>query len=317
MFKVCKTDANQKLIKLKKNRLYAGSWINVINPSGEELEKISSWIKWDVDILKSSLDIDERSRIEHEDKNFMVIINLPLLDDEGQFDTLPCSMVFTHKNMVTLCSRENRILGSFTKATANTFDTKNPTKMLLSILYKATQFYLRYLKIINRKTESIEYSLRNTTNNKELFQLMEIQKSLVYFTTALRDNQLVLQKLIRMVKAKSISSILQFSDDDIDLLEDIMIENKQAIEMVDMHRTILESMMDGFASVINNNVNQVMKFLAAITIILSIPTMLASFWGMNVNLPLKDNVFGFWYVIAISTVLTVLIILFFRKKKMF
>ena len=284
MFKVCKTDANQKLIKLKKNRLYAGSWINVINPSGEELEKISSWIKWDVDILKSSLDIDERSRIEHEDKNFMVIINLPLLDDEGQFDTLPCSMVFTHKNMVTLCSRENRILGSFTKATANTFDTKNPTKMLLSILYKATQFYLRYLKIINRKTESIEYSLRNTTNNKELFQLMEIQKSLVYFTTALRDNQLVLQKLIRMVKAKSISSILQFSDDDIDLLEDIMIENKQAIEMVDMHRTILESMMDGFASVINNNVNQVMKFLAAITIILSIPTMLASFWGMNVNL---------------------------------
>ena len=317
MFKVCKTDANQKLIKLKKNRLYAGSWINVINPSSEELEKISAWIKWDVDALKTSLDIDERSRIEQEGKNFMVIINLPLLDDEGQFDTLPCSMVFTHKNMVTLCSRENRIIGSFTKATSNSFDTKKPTKMLLSILYKATQFYLRYLKIINRKTESIEYSLRNTTNNKELFQLMEIQKSLVYFTTALRDNQLVLQKLIRMVRAKTISSILPFNEDDIDLLEDIMIENKQAIEMVDMHRTILESMMDGFASVINNNVNQVMKFLAAITIILSIPTMLASFWGMNVDLPLKDTNFGFWYVIAISTVLTILVILFFRKKKMF
>ncbi len=317
MFKVCKTDANQKLIKLKKNRLYAGSWINVINPSSEELEKISAWIKWDVDALKTSLDIDERSRIEQEGKNFMVIINLPLLDDEGQFDTLPCSMVFTHKNMVTLCSRENRIIGSFTKATSNSFDTKKPTKMLLSILYKATQFYLRYLKIINRKTESIEYSLRNTTNNKELFQLMEIQKSLVYFTTALRDNQLVLQKLIRMVRAKTISSILPFNEDDIDLLEDIMIENKQAIEMVDMHRTILESMMDGFASVINNNVNQVMKFLAAITIILSIPTMLASFWGMNVDLPLKDTNFGFWYVIAISTILTILVILFFRKKKMF
>ena len=146
---------------------------------------------------------------------------------------------------------------------------------------------------------------------------MEIQKSLVYFTTALRDNQLVLQKLIRLVRAKTINSILPFSEDDIDLLEDIMIENKQAIEMVDMHRTILESMMDGFASVINNNVNQVMKFLAAITIILSIPTMLASFWGMNVDLPLKDTNFGFWYVIAISTILTVLVILFFRKKKMF
>ena len=317
MFKICKTDTNKKLIKLKKNRLCAGAWVNVINPSSEELEKIASWINWDVDILKTSLDIDERSRIEHEGSNFMIIVNLPLLDDEGQFDTLPCSMVFTSKNFVTLCSRENRIIGSFTKSTAKTFDTKDKTKMMLNILYKATQFYLRYLKIINRKTESIEYNLRNTTNNKELFQLMEIQKSLVYFTTALKDNQLVLQKLLRMVKSKSIAQVLSFTEDDIDLLEDIMIENKQAIEMVDMHRTILESMMDGFASVINNNVNQVMKFLAAITIILSIPTMLASFWGMNVGLPLSESRFGFWYIVAASVILTVLVILFFRKKKMF
>ena len=317
MFKVCRTDSNKKLIKLKKNKLYPGAWINVINPSGEELEKVAGWIDWDVDVLKSSLDIDERSRIEQEGKNFMVIINLPLLDDEGQFDTLPCSMIFTPKNIVTLCSRENRIIGSFTKSTAKTFDTKNKANLMLSILYKSTQFYLRYLKIINRKTESIEYSLRNTTNNKELFQLMEIQKSLVYFTTALKDNQLVLQKLLRMVRAKTINQVMDFSEDDVDLLEDIMIENKQAIEMVDMHRTILESMMDGFASVINNNVNQVMKFLAAITIILSIPTMLASFWGMNVGLPLSDNKFGFWYVVAASTILTILVILFFRKKKMF
>lgn len=317
MFKVSKTDANGKLLKLKKNRLYPGSWINVINPGNEELEKLANWIDWDVDALKSSLDIDERSRIEHDDKNFMVIVNLPLLDDDGQFDTLPCSMIFTPKNFVTLCSRENRILGAFTKATASTFDTKNRAGLMLGILYKSTQFYLRYLKIINRKTESIEYNLRNTTNNKELFQLMEIQKSLVYFTTALRDNQLVLQRLLRMVRVKSINTVVAFSEDDIDFLEDIMIENKQAIEMVDMHRTILESMMDGFASVINNNVNQVMKFLAAITIILSIPTMLASFWGMNLGLPLMASKYGFWYVVAISAVLTILTILFFRKKKMF
>ena len=123
-------------------------------------------------------------------------------------------------------------------------------------------------------------------------------------------------KKLKKCQSSKQNTLLKFSEDDIDLLEDIMIENKQAIEMVDMHRTILESMMDGFASVINNNVNQVMKFLAAITIILSIPTMLASFWGMNVDLPLKDTNFGFWYVIAISTILTVLVILFFRKKKM-
>ena len=317
MFKVCKTDAQKKIIKLKKNRLYPGSWINMINPSNEELEKIAGWIDWDVETLKSSLDIDERSRIEHDEQNFMVIVNLPLLDDDGQFDTVPCSMIFTPKNFVTLCPRENRIIGAFTRATASTFDTRNKMRLMLSILYKTTQFYLRYLKIINRKTDSIEYNLRNTTSNNELFQLMEIQKSLVYFTTALRDNQLVLQRLLRMIRAKTIADIVSFTEDDVDFLEDIMIENKQAIEMVDMHRTILESMMDGFASVISNNVNQVMKFLAAITIILSIPTMLASFWGMNVGLPLNDNKFGFWYVVAASVVLTILVILFFRKKKMF
>ena len=124
MFKVCKTDSNQKLIKMKKNRLYAGSWINVINPNSEELEKLADLIDWDVDVLKSSLDIDERSRVEYENKNFMLIINLPLLDDEGQFDTLPCSMLFTQKNFVTLCSRENRIIGSFTKSTATRFQEK-------------------------------------------------------------------------------------------------------------------------------------------------------------------------------------------------
>lgn len=317
MFKVCKTDNNQKLVKLKKNRLYNGSWINVINPSSEELEKIAGWVNWDVETLKSSLDIDESSRIEYDKDNFMMIINLPLLDDEGQFDTLPCSIVFAPKAFLTLCSRENRILGAFTRANASTFDTKNPEQLMLKILYKSTQFYQRYLKIINRKTEQIEYNLRNTTNNKELFSLMEIQKSLVYFTTALRDNQLVLQKLLRMIRTKTAPKSVIFSEADLDLLEDILIENKQAIEMVDMHRTILESMMDGFASVINNNVNQVMKFLAAITIILSIPTMLASFWGMNVGVPFSENSLGFWYVIALSTILTILVILFFRKKKMF
>lgn len=317
MFKVCKTDENNNLIKLKRNRLHKGSWINVVNPTNEELEKIAEWIKWDVETLKGSMDIDESSRIEYDDDNFMIIINLPLLDDEGQFDTLPCSMVFAPKTFVTLCSRENRILGAFTKASASTFDTKNPEQLMLRILYKSTQFYQRYLKIINRKTEQIEYNLRNTTNNKELFALMEIQKSLVYFTTALRDNQLVLQKLLRMVRTKTLNKSIIFCEADVDLLEDILIENKQAIEMVDMHRTILESMMDGFASVINNNVNQVMKFLAAITIILSIPTMLASFWGMNVGLPFTEGPLGFWYVVAASAILTILVILFFRKKKMF
>ena len=187
---------------------------------------------------------------------------------------------------------------------------------MLSILFRAAKFYLRYLNIINKQTESIEDSLRKTTNNKALFQLMEIQKSLVYFTTALKDNQLVLQKLLRMVHTANLQRILKFTEDDIDMLEDVIIENKQASEMVEMHRTILESMMDCMASIINNNLNLVMKFLASITIIMSIPTMIGSFWGMNVPMPFGEHHFGFLIVITISVVATCIAAFFFNRKGM-
>ena len=146
---------------------------------------------------------------------------------------------------------------------------------------------------------------------------MEIQKSLVYFTTALKDNHLVLLKLLRLIRTPAVSKLVQFSEDDVELLDDVIIENKQAIEMVDMHRSILEGMMDGFASIINNNVNLVMKFLAAITIILSIPTMLASFWGMNVPVAFANNANGFWIVIGLSAIGTLATIFYFRKRGMF
>lgn len=317
MLRIYKTENGGKLVKLKTFKSANQAWISLINPSAKEIEQVSLLSKVDSDILRNSLDADERSRVELEEGIFSVIVNLPLLDEEGNFDTLPCGLVFTARNFLTICSKDNRILSSFNKNTAKTFDTRERTKFMLSILYKITQFYLRYLAIINRKTEHIEDALKQTTNNQELFQLIEIQKSLVYFTTALRDNQLVLEKILRMTKSPATSQILAFTEDDIDLLEDVIVENKQAIEMVDMHRTILEGMMDGFASIINNNVNQIMKFLAAITIVLSIPTMLASFWGMNVGVPVAASAYGFWIVISISMLATLLVIIYFRKRGMF
>ncbi|MBQ8481502.1 MAG: magnesium transporter CorA family protein [Alphaproteobacteria bacterium] len=317
MLRIYKTENGGKLVKLKTFKSANQAWISLVNPSAKEIEQVSSVSKVDADILRNSLDADERSRVELDEGIFSVIVNLPLLDEEGNFDTLPCGLVFTVRNFLTICSKDNRILSSFNKNTAKTFDTRERTKFMLSILYKITQFYLRYLAIINRKTEHIEDALKQTTNNQELFQLIEIQKSLVYFTTALRDNQLVLEKILRMTKSPATSSILAFTEDDTDLLEDVIVENKQAIEMVDMHRTILEGMMDGFASIINNNVNQIMKFLAAITIVLSIPTMLASFWGMNVGVPVAASAYGFWIVISISMVATLLVIIYFRKRGMF
>ena len=260
MLKIYKTEDGGKLVKLKRFKNTTASWFNLLNPSSKEISQVSNIFKIDADILRNSLDADERSRVEFDDGVFSTIVNLPLLDEEGNFDTLPCGLVFAESNLLTICSKDNRILSSFNKNTAKSFDTRERTKFMLAILYKITQFYLRYLAIINRKTENIEDSLKQTTHNEELFQLMEIQKSLVYFTTALRDNQLVLEKILRMTKSPTSSKLLAFTEDDIDMLEDVIVENKQAIEMVDMHRSILEGMMDGFASIINNNLNQIIKF---------------------------------------------------------
>ncbi len=317
MLRIYRTEETGKLAKLKKNKILPMTWCSLVNPNEDELLQVSTFLHIDYDILSNSLDADERSRIEQEKNSLAIIINLPLLDDEGNFDTLPCGLVLTPKNFITICARENRVLSSFNRSTAKTFDTRDRARFMLSILYKCTQFYLKYLTIINKRTEDLEYALRKTTSNKELFQLMEIQKSLVYFTTALKDNHLVLLKLLRLMRLPSIARLANFSTEDADFLDDVIIENKQAIEMVDMHRSILEGMMDGFASIINNNVNLVMKFLAAITIILSIPTMLASFWGMNVPVAFADNPNGFWVVMGLSALATISTIIYFKRKGMF
>ncbi|MBO4294581.1 MAG: magnesium transporter CorA family protein [Alphaproteobacteria bacterium] len=317
MLRVYKSEDGGKLVKLKKNKVTSLSWYNLIAPDDDELLKVSEQLKLDFDMLKNALDLNERSRVEFEDNVLSLIVNLPLLDEEGQFDTLPCGLFFTKRNFMTICSRDNRILSSFNKNTAKTFDTRQRGRFLLIILSKCTQFYLKYLAILNKKTEDIEYLLRKTTNNKALFDLMEIQKSLVYFTTALKDNHVVLLKLLRMLRSKTFANVIAFTEEDMDALDDVIVDNKQAIEMVDMHRSILEGMMDGFASIINNNLNLVMKFLAAITIILSIPTMLASFWGMNVPIPFAGHAYGFGFVIIISFILTILATIFFKKKGMF
>lgn len=317
MLRIYKTDDNGKLSKLKKNKILPMTWCSLVNPNEEELILVSNFLHVDYDLLNNALDADERSRIEQEKNSLAIIINLPLLDDEGNFDTLPCGLVLTPKNFITICARDNRVLNAFNRSTSKTFDTRNRLRFMLNILYKCTQFYLKYLNIINKRTEELEYALRKTTSNQELFQLMEIQKSLVYFTTALKDNHLVLLKLLRLMRSPALAKFANFSPEDGDLLDDVIIENKQAIEMVDMHRSILEGMMNGFASIISNNVNLVMKFLAAITIILSIPTMLASFWGMNVPVAFATNPNGFWWVMGLSAFATIMTIIYFRKRGMF
>jgi magnesium transporter len=318
MLEITKTQDDGTLKTLDLNEAVSGSWFNLINPTHEEIQQVSLVLGLDESFLSNSLDADELSRMEFEDGNLLVITNVPIMDDEGNFDTMPLGLVFTPESMITVCAKENKIISSFNEDTAKFFDTRKKANFMLSILFRAAKFYLRYLNIINKQTDNIEDSLKKTTHNKALFQLMEIQKSLVYFTTSLKDNKLVLQKLLRMVNANTgnLQSIVKFTEDDIDMLEDVIIENKQASEMVEMHRTILESMMDCMASIINNNLNLVMKFLASITIIMSIPTMIGSFWGMNVPMPFGNNHFGFLIVILMSVIATFAVAVFFNRKGM-
>ncbi|MBQ7287423.1 MAG: magnesium transporter CorA family protein, partial [Candidatus Gastranaerophilales bacterium] len=247
----------------------------------------------------------------------LIITNIPIMEDEGAYDTLPLGIIFTQRGFITVSSKKNNIISSFNKDTSASFDTRNKTKFLLDILFRSTKYYLRYLNNIYKKSEEIEEELRKTMKNKALFQLFEVQKSLVYFTTALKDNYMVLQKILKISQSAKQNTLLKFSEDDIDLLEDVIIENKQALEMVEMHRSILENMMDAFASIISNNLNIVMKFLTSIAIIFAIPTMFSSFWGMNVAVPFASNEYGFYIVGMISLLAAIAAAIFFAKKGMF
>ncbi len=317
MIEILKTTNDNKLIELSINEAQSGSWFNLIDPTYDEIQKVSLILNLDESFLRNSLDVDERSRIELEDDCVLIITNLPLMEDEGTYDTLPLGIIFTQRGFITVSSKKNKVMASFNKDTSGSFDTRNKTKFLLDILFRSTKFYLRYLNYIYKQSEEIEEELRKTMKNKALFQLFEVQKSLVYFTTALKDNYMVLQKIMRLTQSAKQNSLLKFSEDDIDLLEDVIIENKQALEMVEMHRNILENMMDAFASIISNNLNTVMKFLTSIAIIFAIPTMFSSFWGMNVAVPFANNHFGFLIVSMISLIAAILAALFFAKKGMF
>ncbi len=316
MIKILKTEDNKRLERLSISEAVSGSWFSLINPNEEEIKQVSLVLGLEEDFLRNSLDLDERSRMEIEDGNILIITNLPIMTDDGCFDTLPMGIIYTPTSIITVCSKDNNILSSFNETTAYSFDTRNKTEFMLKILFRSVKFYLKYLDIINRTTENIEVELQKATNNKALFQLMEIQKTLVYFSTALKDTDIVLQKILRMTKSTTFN-YLKMTDEDVDLLEDVIIDNRQAIEMVDMHRMILEAMMEGFASIINNNLNLVMKFLAAITIIMSIPTMIGGLWGMNVRVPYGNNPYGFLIVVALSIITSIAVVVFFRKKGMF
>ncbi len=290
-----------------------GSWISLIHPTAAELVQISREHKIDLDHLKAPLDEEERSRIEVEDDYTLIIVDIPVTEERKEkeyFLTIPCGIILTNEVIITVCLMETPVLMDFRDGRVRNFWTFKRTRFILQILYRNASLYLQYLRSIDKKSDEVEKQLHISTKNQELIELLELEKSLVYFSTSLRGNELVLEKLLKIEKIK------QYPEDE-ELLDDVIIENKQAIEMSDIYSNILSGTMDAYASVISNNLNIVMKILAVITIVMSIPTMIASFWGMNVPVPLSGSPNGFAILVIASLILTVIGGIILGKKKMF
>ncbi|MBN1632005.1 MAG: magnesium transporter CorA family protein [Thermoleophilia bacterium] len=286
-------------------------WIDLVSPTEEELERVSRELEIPLDLLRGPLDEEEKSRVDVEDGLTHVIVDIPVLvreEDQKGYETIPLGMLVHHDYFITTCLRANPILGEFERGTIKGFTTFWKTRFLLQILQQVSAFYLRYLGRIDRETDKVERELRASLKNAEIFDLLGLQKSLVYFTTSLRANEAVLQKLLR-------TKTIKMYEEDEDLLEDVIVENRQASEMAKIYTDILTGMMDAFTSVISNNLNRVMKFLTSVTILLSIPTIIASMWGMNVDLPFKNYQYAFIVTIAIWVVISgVLAVVFWRKN---
>lgn len=291
-----------------------GCWIALTDPSATELLEISDTCHVEIGDLRAPLDEEERSRIVTEEEYTLILVDIPTIEqrkDKDRFVTIPLGIIVAKAVLITVCLEETPILKSFVDGRVRSFYTFKKTRFILQILYKNASVYLQYLRIIDKKSEAIEEKLHISTKNQELIELYELEKSLVYFTTSLRSNEVVLEKLLK-------SEHIKKYPEDTELLEDVIIENKQAIEMSNIYNSTLSGTIDAFASIISNNLNIVMKFLTTITIVLSIPTMVFSLYGMNfINMPLANSPFGFAIITIGTLLLTGLLAFIFAKKDLF
>ncbi|MCI9040161.1 MAG: magnesium transporter CorA family protein [Clostridia bacterium] len=305
-----------KTNEMKKTTQYEkGNWINMIAPTESEIKTICEKVQIQEDFIRYALDSEEKARIdvEDEDNTILFIVDVPIREKEGDnmiYSTMPIGIIFVRDDyFITVSLKQNPIIQDITKGKMKNIITYKKSRFLLQLLYANSSLYLTLLKKINKETEIAESVLKDSMKNKELLKLLSLEKSLVYFTTSLKSNEVVMEKTMR-------GKIIKLYEEDEDILEDAIIENKQAIEMAKIYSDILNGTMDAYASIISNNLNRVMKYLTSITIILAIPTMVASYWGMNVPVPLQDNSWGFPIIFLFSIIIAVIATLWLNKKDM-
>ncbi len=293
-------------------------WVNISPPfSHEELEEIAQQFFIPLDFLTDSLDIDERSRYEREEDVRLIVLNTPILNEvedvnDAIYVTVPIGIILTPDYIITITSFENPVLQRFLDDKVKNFNPGNESLFVLQILEQNVHRFLTCLKKLNLKRNLIEKELYDSSRNKELTQLLSIEKSLVYFVNSLSANELLKMKMKR-------SDFLQIRNDEdqADLFEDIIIDNSQALEMANIYTNILNGTMDAYGSIISNNLNITIRRLTLITIILMVPTLVASFYGMNVTLPFMQNPNAIYYIVIFSLAISALVAWYFQRKRLF
>ncbi|NLX77043.1 MAG: magnesium transporter CorA family protein [Clostridiaceae bacterium] len=312
MIQIFKTvEPDNELIQI--DTIEKGCWINITSPTEEELMMIQNQLDVNPKLLRDPLDEEEKPRIDVEDDQIIVIVDIPYAyqDEESlRLETMPLGLlVLRDEYFISICAHEAAVLKPFMNKQVKDFFTYKKTRFIFQILYNNAKDYLKYLRQIDKRTEYLERSLHKSMRNKELFKLLELEKSLVFFTTSLKSNDVVLERLLR-------GKYIKLYEEDQDLLEDAIIENKQAIEMANIYSTIMNGMMDAFSSVISNNLNIVMKFLTSVTIVLSIPTIVFSFYGMNMYLPLANSPLSWLYIFIGTVVLSLVVVIILNRKQL-
>lgn len=290
-----------------------GCWIHVVNPTEKEISSLINRFELPYDFVTDPLDIDERARIEVEDDIRIILIRAPRREPEDAaipYITLPIGIILVENIIITVSLSEIDVMDEFIDGRVRHFQTQFQARFLLQLCYRTTLRYLRYLKEINRMTNALEFGLLSSPKNEQLIQLFNLQKSLLYFTTSLRTNSLLIEKL------HFNHFLLSMTSDEEDLYEEIVIENKQALEMASIYTTILASMMNAFTSMVNNNLNAVLKLLTSITIVIAVPTLIASIYGMNVHLPMQESDLGFMFVMGVTFCITIPCVFLLWKNEM-
>jgi magnesium transporter len=285
-----------------------GAWVKVIDPTPEEIDKLVNW-GIDPDYISYSLDFDEMARMERDEDTTFILLRIPHSqpDSDVPYITIPLGILIQSNCIVTICRYDKDMFKVLANGKYRLLKTAKRYRFALYIFLEAATRYLTHLREINHKTETIEDKLEKSTRNRELLELLKYQKSLTYFATALRSNEVMMERVQR-------TRIFNYYEEDQDLLEDVLTENQQAIQMTSINTEILSSMTDAFASIISNNINSVMKVLAALTIIINLPLLVTSFYGMNVNLPGAEREHAFIIVVGLSVALTAILIYIFYKR---